>query len=63
MGFQKKMKQRKIIAVSYIVLGFALVLANILNEFKNYFFFPFGIALMVMGILRHSGTVLDLLGH
>ncbi len=52
MEFQKKMKQRQIIAVSYIVLGLILVIADLLKGFENYFFFSFGIALLMMGALR-----------
>lgn len=52
MDFQKKMKQRKVIAVSYTALGLILMLADILNGFKNTFFFSFGFALTVMGFLR-----------
>ena len=52
MEFQKKMKQRHRVAVSYIVLGFVLVSAAVLTEVENYFFLSFGIALLVMGALR-----------
>lgn len=52
MGFQKKMKMRHAVAVSYLVLGFSLVLADLLLDLENYFFFSFGIALLAMGCLR-----------
>ena len=52
MDFRKKMKQRLWIAISYIALGLILVIADAVNHFENYFFFSFGFALMVMGILR-----------
>ena len=52
MEFKKKMKQRLVIAVSYILLGLALVIADILKGFGNYFFFSFGFALVLMGIAR-----------
>ena len=52
MEFQKKMKQRQIIAVSYITLGLVLVIADLLKNFENYFFFSFGVALLMMGALR-----------
>ena len=52
MDFRKKMKQRLWIAISYIALGLILVIADAVNHFENYFFFSFGFALVIMGILR-----------
>ena len=52
MEFKKKLKQRLYIAVSYIVIGLVLIAADALNHFENQFFFSFGMALIVMGILR-----------
>ena len=52
MEFKKKMRLRLIIAISYIAVGFALILADTVKEFENSFFVSFGIALVVMGILR-----------
>lgn len=52
MDFKKKLKQRLYIAISYIVLGIILITTDILNHFDNYFFFSFGVALLMMGILR-----------
>ena len=52
MAFEKKMKQRRIIALSYIALGLALAIADVLMDSENYFFCSFGVALLVMGILR-----------
>lgn len=52
MEFKKKLKQRLYIAVSYIVIGLVLIAADALNHFENQFFFSFGMALTVMGILR-----------
>ena len=52
MDFTKKMKQRLYIAVSYMVIGVALIAADCLTGFENYFIFPFGVALLVMGALR-----------
>ena len=52
MEFKKKMKQRLYIAVSYILLGIVLLLAAFAGKSDNYFFTSFGIALMLMGILR-----------
>ena len=40
MDFTKKMKQRLIIAISYIAVGFALILADTLKGFENVFSFP-----------------------
>lgn len=52
MEFKKKLKQRLYIAVSYILIGLILIVADALNHFNNYFFFSFGFALLVMGVLR-----------
>ena len=52
MEFKKKLKQRLYIAVSYIVIGLVLITADALNQFENTFFFSFGAALLIMGILR-----------
>ena len=52
MDFHKKMKQRFFIAISYILLGLAMVLGYILAESENHFFFSFGIAMTLMGVLR-----------
>ena len=62
MDFRKKMKHRLWIAISYIALGLILMIADAVNRFENYFFFSFGFALMVMGILRmirHRKTMRD----
>ena len=52
MDFEKKMKQRLYIAVSYCVLGLILIIADVVNSFENYFIFSFGFALLIMGVLR-----------
>lgn len=52
MDFQKKMKQRLYIAVSYIVFGLVLILTDVLKHPDNSFIFTFGGALLVMGIMR-----------
>ena len=52
MEFKKKLKKRLYIAVSYIVLGLVLILADVLNHFENTFIFSFGVTLTVMGIAR-----------
>ena len=62
MEFKQKLKQRLWIAISYIVLGLILVIADAVNHFENYFFFSFGFALVIMGILRilrHLKTMRD----
>ena len=52
MEFKKKMQQRRIIGISYILLGLALTIADMLKGFENNYFTSFGIALIFMGILR-----------
>lgn len=52
MEFKKKLKQRLYIAIAYIVLGLILITADVVSHLDNYFFFSFGVALLVMGILR-----------
>lgn len=52
MDFKKKLKQRFYIALFYITLGLILVIAAYLGEFENYFVSSFGIALLVMGVIR-----------
>lgn len=52
MEFQRKMKQRLYIAISYILLGLILTAAHIFTHSDNYFILPFGICLLVMGTLR-----------
>ena len=52
MEFKNRLKQRFIVAVSYIVLGIALIGAALWSKSENYFLFSFGIALLTMGILR-----------
>lgn len=52
MDFKKKMKQRLYIAVSYMVLGLILIAADMITGLDNSFFFVFGVALLLMGILR-----------
>ena len=52
MEFKKKLKQRLYIAVSYIVIGLVLIIADALNHFGNHYFFSFGMTLTVLGILR-----------
>lgn len=52
MGFKKKMQQRRTIAISYMALGLVLIVTDIIKQTGNYFFSSFGIALILMGILR-----------
>ena len=52
MNFEKKMKQRFYIAISYIVLGLILTLAVLISKTENYFLPAFGIALLIMGVMR-----------
>ena len=52
MEFKKKMQQRFILAVGYILTGLALVCMDLVNASENYFYFSFGFALLLMGILR-----------
>ena len=52
MEFKQKLKQRLYIAVSYIVLGLILIIADVLNQFENRFIFAFGLGLLVYGTHR-----------
>lgn len=52
MDFKKKLKIRLFIAIGYIVLGFAMIVAfNIINT-ENDFLSSFGFALVVIGIVN-----------
>lgn len=52
MEFKKKLKTRLIVAVSYILLGLVLVAVDLMGQTDNYFYFSFGVALVIMGLLR-----------
>lgn len=52
MEFKKKMQQRSIIGIFYILLGLALIIADMLKGFENNYFTSFGMALIFMGIIR-----------
>ena len=52
MDFEKKIKQRLYIAISYIVLGSILIAAAVIRKTENYFIGTFGFALLAMGIMR-----------
>lgn len=52
MDFEKKMKQRLYVAIFYIVLGLILTMAALISKTENHFIAAFGIALLIMGIMR-----------
>ena len=52
MDFKKKMKQRLYLAVSYCLLGLALIISEMIVHFDNYFISSFGFALLALGIVR-----------
>lgn len=52
MDFEKKMKIRQYVAIFYCVLGAVLILGNLLMDYENHFILPFGIALLIIGVLR-----------
>lgn len=52
MEYKKKLKQRLYLGISYILFGLVVVIADVLKGFENTFFFSFGVAMLVMGILR-----------
>lgn len=52
MDFKKRLKQRFLTAVSYIVIGLILLLSACLTNFENHFLTAYGIALVLMGTLR-----------
>jgi len=52
MNFEKRMKQRLYLAVSYCAVGLILIVTAILSNAENYFLSSFGFALLFMGILR-----------
>ena len=52
MDFKKKMKTRLYVSITYCILGIALVSASTMNQFQNHFTVSYGLALIVIGILR-----------
>lgn len=52
MDFKKKMQQRLFLAAGYILLGIVLICTDLLNGSENDFFFSFGLALVIMGIVQ-----------
>ena len=52
MKFKKKMQQRLFVALSYTLLGFVLLVAAFAGKSDNYFFSSYGIALILIGVIR-----------
>ncbi len=52
MDFQKKMKQRLYTAYVFLLFGIVLVAVAIWKQLDNEFFFAYGVAMFVMGIVR-----------
>ncbi len=52
MEFKKKLKTRLYLAISYIILGAVMIAAGIITKTDNQFVSSFGLALVVMGIVR-----------
>lgn len=52
MDFKKRMRQRWYLAVSYCVIGLALIVVFWFGETENYFINSFGFALLAIGITR-----------
>lgn len=52
MEFKKKLKQRLYIAIVYIVLGIALVAGSFITKTEDSFFSSFGLAIVIMGLVR-----------
>ena len=52
MEFEKKMKQRLYMAYLFILFGIVLVAVAAWKQLDNEFFFAYGVALFVIGIVR-----------
>ena len=52
MDFEKRIKMRLLVAVSYMILGLVLIITAVISKTENNFIPAFGIALLVMGIIR-----------
>ena len=52
MDFKKKLKIRLYTAISYIVLGVALIVTAFITKMENEYFSPLGFAFAVIGIAR-----------
>ncbi len=52
MDFQKKLKQRLYTAYVFLLFGIVLVAVAIWKQLDNEFFFAYGVAMFVIGIVR-----------
>ena len=52
MDFKKKLRTRLYIAISYIILGVALIVTAFITKMENEYFSPLGFAFAVIGIAR-----------
>lgn len=52
MDFKKKLKTRLYLAIAYIIIGLATIIAAFITKTSNEFFSSFGFALIVIGIVR-----------
>jgi len=52
MEFRKKLKTRLYVAIAYIIIGISTTAAAEIMNLENEFFFAYGIALVVCGIIR-----------
>lgn len=52
MEFRKKLKKRLYVAIAYIIIGISTTAAAEIMNLENEFFFAYGIALVVCGIIR-----------
>ena len=52
MQFKQKLKTRLYVAIVFVVLGIALIAASFITKTDNYFISSYGLALVIMGIVR-----------
>ena len=52
MNFKKKLTTRLVVGIVYIVLGVALIVTGLLTQSENAFWSSFGLALVVIGLVR-----------
>ncbi len=52
MEFKKKLRNRLLIHIGWGFLGLALIIVWLVSGSKNEFFFPFGVALITISVLR-----------
>lgn len=52
MDYRKKLQKRLYFAIGYCILGLAMLGTSYFNGFTNNFLFPFGVAMMVCGMIR-----------